>query len=41
MKKFLLSVLLCAAAFAVSAGDWVEIDFNFYNPDGVITVDEV
>ena len=39
MKKLLLPVLLCAAAFAVSAGDWVEIDFNFYNPDGVITVE--
>ena len=39
MKKFLLPVLLCAAAFAVSAADWVEIDFNFYNPDGVITVE--
>ncbi len=39
MKKLLLPVLLCAAAFAVAAGDWVEIDFNFYNPDGVITVE--
>ena len=39
MKKLLLPVLLCAAAFAVSAADWVEIDFNFYNPDGVITVE--
>ena len=38
MKKFLLLAMLCGAAFAVSA-DWVEIDFNFYNPDGVITVE--
>ena len=40
MKKLLLPALLCMAAFAVSAADWVEIDFNFYNPDGVITVED-
>ena len=39
MKKFLLSAMLCLVAFAVPAADWVEIDFNFYNPDGVITVE--
>ena len=39
MKKLLVAVLFCVAAFAVSAADWVEIDFNFYNPDGVITVE--
>ena len=39
MKKLLLLAMLCGAAFAVPAADWVEIDFNFYNPDGVITVE--
>ena len=39
MKKLLLPVLLCVAAFAVSAVDCVAIDLNFYNPDGVITVE--
>ena len=39
MKKLLLSALFCAAAFAVSAVDYAAIDLNFYNPDGVITVE--
>ena len=39
MKKLLLSALFCVAAFAVSATDFVAIDLNFYNPDGVITVE--
>ena len=40
MKKLMLLAMLCGAAFALSAADWVEVDFNFYNPDGVITVED-
>ena len=39
MKKLSLLAMLCMAALTVAAGDWVEIDLNFYNPDGVITVE--
>ena len=39
MKKLLLSALFCVSAFAVSAVDYVAIDLNFYDPDGVITVE--
>ena len=39
MKKLMLLAMLCGTALALSAADWVEIDFNFYNPDGVITVE--
>ena len=39
MKKLLLLAMLCGAALAVSAKDFVAISMNFYNPSGVITVE--
>ena len=40
MKKVLLmAAMLCGAVLAVSAKDFVAVSMNFYNPDGVITVE--
>ena len=39
MKKIMALAMLCSAFFAVSAIDFVTIDLNFYDPDGVITVE--
>ena len=39
MKKLMVLAVLCSAFFAASATDFVVLDLNFYNPDGVITVE--
>ena len=39
MKKLMVLAVLCAAFLAVSATDFVVIDLNFYDPDGVITLE--
>ena len=39
MKKLMVLAVLCSAFFAASAADIVVIDLNFYQPDGVITVE--
>ena len=40
MKKVvLMAAMLCGAALAVSAKDYVSVSMNFYNPDGVITAE--
>ena len=39
MRKIWLLAMLCGAALAVSAKDFVAISMNFYNPNGVVTVE--
>ena len=39
MKKLMVLAMLCPVFFAASAADFVVIDLNFYQPDGVITVE--
>lgn len=39
MRKILLLAMLCGAASAVSARDFVAVSMNFYNPHGEITVE--
>ena len=40
MKKVvLMAAMLCGAALAVSAKDFLAISMNFYNPGGVVTVE--
>ena len=39
MKTLLTALLICGAALAVSARDFVAVSMNFYNLDGEITVE--
>ena len=39
MKSLLMAMMICGAALAASAKDFVAVSMNFYNPDGVITVE--
>ena len=34
-----MAALVCGAALAVSAKDFVSVSMNFYNPDGIITAE--
>ena len=40
MKKLMMmAAMICGAALAVAAKDYVAVSMNFYNPDGEITVE--